>query len=268
MSIYVDETYKELIKAVLYSGTKVQTRNSKCLRVFGFPITFNACPLISLRKTSWKSAIREWEWFMSGSNKIRDLHESVHPWWKPWAVDGVVEYNYSKQFREFHGKEGCVDQVKELIYGIKNHPYSRRNVITTWNTSDMLNSKCAITNCHGTIIQAFVEPNNNTLHLVTYQRSADLICGVPHNWIQYWAFLLWLCQLTQRFTGSLVWIGGDVHIYEDHFELAQKMLCSDVSEINTPKLLMRAGSEDFVADNFYLDSEYCPLLTDKAKMVV
>src|SRR5690606_26897284 len=126
-----------------------------------------------------------------GSEDIKDLHPSVRPWWEPWAnIEGQVLFNYSDQFRAFAGTDGrVVDQIEYLIDGIKNHPYSRRNVITTWNAADMTNPACPITNCHSTVTQAFVNPDNS-LHLVTYQRSVDVICGLPHNWIQYWSFLL------------------------------------------------------------------------------
>lgn len=265
----IDNAYLELIAKVRGTGTPLITRNSHCLRLFGEQIKFHSCPLISIRKTAWKNALREWEWFMSGSNDIKDLHESVHPWWKPWAVDGKVNYNYSQQFREFHGRDGYVDQIDLLIWGIKQHPNSRRNVITTWNTAEMVDSRCAITNCHGTVIQSFVEPKDDSLHLVTYQRSADLICGVPHNWIQYWAFMLWLSDVCDKKPGTLTWIGGDVHIYKSHFALADKMLLSQkMEEIKTPDLFMKRSSKKFQADDFLLSNPYLPILTDKAEMVV
>lgn len=264
----VDEQYQELVSRVYRFGELIETRGHRCFRVFqDVTMTFWSFPLVSLRKTAWKNAIREWEWFMSGSCDINDLHESVRHWWKPWADDmGHVLYNYSQQFRHFTGVDSEVDQIKYFIEGIKNHPYSRRNVITTWNTADMLEPDNPITNCHGTVIQAFVD-RSNRLHIKTYQRSVDVICGLPHNWVQYWAFLVWLCPLTGTRPGSLIWIGGDVHIYEEHSELVGDMLSRDVSGIDTPGLFMSADNQ-FRARNFAINREYRPLIETKAKMVV
>ncbi len=263
----VDQTYQFLIENILHNGHTLTTRNSVVKRIFARTLTFTSTPLISVRKTAWKNALREWEWFMSGSTNIKDLHDAVKPWWKPWAnVWGDVHFNYSAQFRAAYECEGTdFDQIQYLIDGIKEHPFSRRNVITTWNTMDMASKDCPITNCHGTIIQAFVNPNNS-LHLVTYQRSVDTICGLPHNLIQYWAFLLWLAHLTSRTVGSLTWIGGDVHVYEAHFPLAHKILA--VTPKASPELVYKPTSEQFLAEDFTLFSPYFPVLTDRAEMIV
>lgn len=257
--------YKKLIKACL-NGEKIQSRNSLCYRSDEeTSIKFTKTPLLGLRKTCWKLALREWEWFMSGSNDIKDLHPSVLEWWKPWAKDGKIYGNYSCQFRDFAGHGETVDSIYVFIQGIKYNPYSRRNVITTWNTADMASEKCPITNCHGTVIQALVSIDNK-LTIKTYQRSADVICGVPHNWIQYWAFLLWVCNLTGREPGSLVWIGGDVHIYEQHIELAKEIYSCKVDV--RPNLVYKGNNKPFRAEDFCLDSTYVYEINKKATMVI
>jgi|SRR5581483_5428339 len=274
----VDLTYATLIKTILEEGDEIRTRNSNVRRIIGEKVVFNHAPLISVRKTAWKNALREWEWFMSGQSDIRSLHPSVHSWWLPWADENqVVKNNYSEQFRCFvggiHNHETdsiemiTLDQIEALIDGIKNHPSSRRNVITTWNTAEMFHTQTPITNCHGTVIQAFVDPQNR-LHLTTYQRSVDVICGLPHNWIQYWAFLLWLAERGGREVGSLIWIGGDVHVYEAHEILAKKIVMEAANVMKTPSLIYDPTSDDFKAEDFKLDCDYSPIITDKAEMIV
>lgn len=276
----VDTKYAQLIKNILDNGDCIETRNSKVKRTIAEKVTFSDTPLISVRKTAWKNALREWEWFMSGSNNINDLHESVRHWWKPWANENnEVPYNYSKQFRGFHGQDDAihwsfgpevVDQVYLLIEGIKKHPYSRRNLITTWNTTEMhLASKLpnGITNCHSTIIQAFVTQEGR-LSLVTYQRSCDVICGLPHNWIQMAAFHLWLAARTEKVIGELVWIGGDCHVYDSHTELAKEILDNYDKCQPTPVLMYKPTSDSFKADDFSLDGNYVPIINKKAEMIV
>lgn len=261
-----DLEYRKLLKELLERGQRVYTRNSFVRRLFPWQVTFSSTPLITLRKTAWKNCLREWEWFMSGSDNIEDLHPAVRPWWEPWADKdcGIVYYNYSHQFREWNIDGPRYDQIEGLLRGIKGHPYSRRNVITTWNTAEMNDSLCPITNCHGTVVQAFCF--EDVLSLVTYQRSVDVICGFPHNVFQYWAFLVWLASRTDNKVGTLTWIGGDVHLYDEHEGLARRILETEVQP--APGLVYSPSGEDFKADDFSLDGEYRYALEEKARMVV
>jgi thymidylate synthase len=266
----VDNKYRRLINKVRFGGIAVKTRNSGCVRITGYTSKFDSTPLICLRRTAWKNCLREWEWFMSGSSYVNDLHESARPWWKPWGgYEGIVYNNYGKQFRSFRGHTQTVDQIELLIDGIKEHPHSRRHVITTWNTADMNSTITPITNCHGTMIQCFVRPaeNGEALDLCTYQRSCDLIVGVPHNWFQYWAFLVWLAHRTGKLVGELKWIGGDVHIYDAHADLAARIAHGKITQ-EPPQLLYKPSSDEFKAEDFTLDREYTPTIDEKAQMIV
>lgn len=269
----INEIYSDLIWRCLMTGQEITTRNSQVRRNPLESFEFSSTPLVCLRKTAWRNAIREWEWFMSGSSNINDLAESVRPWWSPWAdEDGYVHNNYSAQFRTSFGKNRMCDQIEYLVEGVKTHPFSRRNVITTWNTADMVDKETPITNCHGTVIQAFVNPNN-TLDLFTYQRSVDVICGLPHNWIQYWAFLQWLSHRTGRSVGKLTWMGGDIHIYSQHLPLARKIIGLPYEGLRgAPDLIYSPPPGEkkvpFRAGDFSLSGEYTPVLTDRAEMVV
>lgn len=261
-----DRQYRELLRALLDRGEVVTTRNAEVRRLFGLRMEFRATPLVSLRRTAWRNALREWEWFMSGSNDIADLHPSVRPWWQPWADEhGQVPYNYSHQFRS-SGYSMAFDQIAHLVYGVTHHPYSRRNCLTTWNPEEMAAPTCPITNCHHSFTQAFVD-TSDALHLVTYQRSADVMCGLSHNLIQAWAFLLWLAHRAGRGVGSLVWFGGDVHLYETHRELARRVADAE-PRLRAPELVYQPSGDDFRADDFSLSSAYEPAVEERARMVV
>lgn len=259
------------LNTTIKQGSKVKGRNGKVLRVRNLMYTFKSTPLVSTRRTAWRTALREWEWFMSGSSNIRDLHESVHPWWSPWAdKEGYVDYNYSEQFRGAVGIVGDLDgfdQIGYLVENLKKDPYSRRHVITSWNTADMAAPDCPITNCHGTAIQASVEPDNS-LHLTMYQRSADMALGVPHNWLQYWAFLMWLAHQTELEVGTFTWIGGDCHLYNDHLEDAKEIIKVSSVANAAPRLVYTPTSTDFLAEDFTLDRPYNPIIKKSLKLIV
>ena len=265
-----NDQFQNALDTILFAGTEIQSRNSKTIRHRNLTMEFDRTPLISLRRTAWKSALREFEWFLSGSSDIEDLHPSVRKWWEPWTENNYDWNNYSKQLRDSTGGDeinvlGC-DQVEYLKDQIKDDPYSRRSVITTWNTAEMIHEDTKITNCHGTVIQCFVEPDNS-LHMTMYQRSADMVLGVPHNLIQYWAFLQYLAHHGKREVGSFTWIGGDCHIYENHVDMAQRMIAleDDIKPIN---LIYKPTSEDFKADDFSLDGEYKPIIRESLEMTV
>lgn len=264
--------YSDFLNDILKFGKKVQTRNSITKRLRNLTVTFETTPLISIRQTAWRNSIREMEWFLSGSSDINNLHPKVKHWWTPWAnAIGLIHNNYSKQFRHFQGKHSKIDQIQYLIDTLNKDPFSRRNVITTWNTAEMLNKITPITNCHGTIIQLFVDPNFS-VHMTMYQRSCDMIIGVPHNWIQYWAMLMWIVNQTNYKIGSFTWIGGDCHIYQDHWDLAEKVVQEEHEQgylLSIPELMY--ASEDstiFHANDFILSEKYKPLIKEKAKMIV
>lgn len=262
-----DESYADLIRKCL-AGPKVTTRNSDCYRTVCQRYRFTQTPLVTLRKTAWRSALREWEWFMSGSNRLDDLHPSVQSWWKPWAspIDGRIRFNYSVQFRHGSGQsEETTDQIAHLIDGIKDHPNGRRHVITTWNAADMLHPDCPLTNCHNTMTQCFVDPDG-TLNMKTYQRSADVVVGLPANWIQQWAFLTWLARLTNKKVGWLEWEGGDCHVYAQHRELAERIVAE--RPLKAPELVYTPTTDDFCAADFTLSSPYLFAIGERAEMVV
>ncbi len=260
----IDSQFCDLLQQILIEGWDVDSRNEATKRLEGCVLEFKTTPLISVRKTAWKNALREMEWFLSGSNNINDLDERVRHWWKPWANSrGFIWNNYGQQLR----RNGC-DQIKYAIDTLKNHPNSRRNVISTWHTADMIAPETPITNCHGTVIQLFVNPYDR-VDMIMYQRSTDMILGVPHNFIQYWAFLQYLAHQSGRKVGKFTWIGGDCHIYKSHFDIAQEMVkVGHDNVIHTPKLIYKPTSDDFKAEDFSLDSSYKPIIKKSVNMVV
>lgn len=267
-NVNCNDAFQQALKYILIHGKTITTRNSSVIRVQNLHYTFTTTPLVSIRRTAWKKCLLEWEWFMSGSNNIKDLDVSVHPWWEPWADEaGEIANNYARQFRSSEGATSPpLDQIEYLIDGIRNHPFSRRNVITTWNTNDMAQPSTPITNCHGSIIQAFVQPDTNKLDLTTYQRSADMVLGVPHNWLQYWAFLQWLAYRSGREVGSLTWFGGDCHIYPDHIDMSKRIIHEGFLASTPPQLIYSPSSKEFLAKDFNLSGNYTPLINKSLKM--
>jgi len=157
-----------------------------------------------------------------------------------------------------------IDQISNVINSIKKHPYSRRNIITTWIPQHVESGLMNPTNCHNTETQFFIK--NDKLIIETLQRSADLIVGIPHNFIQEYALGLYIAKCIGVDLGNISYKMADCHIYEQHFGLAAKIMNQQPKD--SPQLIYTPTSEEFKASDFTLDREYYPSLTDRAEMVV
>lgn len=272
----IDKRYCQLIKDIYIHGDTLAGRNGTTKRLFApQPIRFQTTPLVTVRKTAWKKALREMEWFLSGD---ATCPTELLDWWiTQLNPDGQYIEGYSHQFRSFNG---TFDQISALIDGIKTHPYSRRHVITTWNPEfmgeicDINENRNTPTPCHTSFAQ-FSVSSDSVLSMLTVQRSADMLLGVPHNWIQSWAFLLWLCAQTGYVAGELTWVFGDAHIYcePSHLEVADKMwyLLENTRPnlINLPRLVYNGKPGDyFKAGDFEIVGEIPdPIITTRPALV-
>lgn len=219
-----------LIRQILLEGSWINTRNAETVSHFSLPpVTFTKTPLVTLRKTAWKKALLEMQWFLSGDN---ECPEQLLGWWqKQLSPGGYYIFGYPDQYCWFG--EGY-DQIEFLLKEIKEHPHSRRLLLTAWNPEEMdritetNENPNTPTTCHSTMIQFFVR--DGKLHAKHYQRSADMLLGVPHNWIQHWALLLFLAHHTGNKVGTLQWIFGDAHIYNEvsHMEIAGRFFTEPV----------------------------------------
>lgn len=265
-----DRKYLNIIEDILVDGVTVETRNGPVRKKFQITNTFDSTPLVSIRRTAWKKALREMEFFLAGHYNINELHPSVHSWWRPWADEHGQMYNsYGAQFRHYCGFDNRnFDQIEYLINELKDNPQSRRQVITTWNTADMAATRTLLTSCHGTTIQTDVNPETNELSLFMYQRSCDVMLGLSHNMIQYWAFLLYLCHQTGHKPGKFIHTLGNAHIYGPHLDMAHRLMHTAIRDDNTPQLVYTPSSEDFKADDFSLDRDYKPVIKETLPLIV
>lgn len=218
------EQYLQMAKHVLEHGERRADRTGTgTTSVFGYQARYNlqeGFPCVTTKKLHLRSIIHELLWFLKGETNIAYLKEHQVRIWDEWAdEDGNLGPVYGKQWRSWPTPEGGeIDQIKELITGLKENPYSRRHLVSAWNVSDV--SKMALPPCH-LLFQFYVhEPESDSpgLSCQLYQRSADLFLGVPFNIASYALLTMMVAQVCGYEPREFVHTFGDLHIYDNHLE--------------------------------------------------
>jgi thymidylate synthase len=178
----------------------------------------------------WSAIVHELLWFLSGSTNVRYLREHKVTIWDEWADEnGELGPVYGKQWRSWEGPQGRVDQVANLVAGIRKviaDPHAseaRRLILTAWNPADMPDPKVP-TGCH-TLVQFNVTDGRLSCQL--YQRSADMFLGVPFNIASYALFTHLLAKHTGLGVGEYVHTFGDAHIYDNHLAAVDEQLARE-----------------------------------------
>ena len=96
-------------------------------------------PIVTTKKVHLRSIIHELLWFLQGDTNIAALKEHNVKIWDAWADEnGDLGPIYGHQWRSWACPDGStLDQITELIKGIKTNPYSRRHIVTAWNPAQI-----------------------------------------------------------------------------------------------------------------------------------
>ena len=221
----LEQPYLDLLADVLASGVRRDDRTGTgTLGVFGRQMRFDlerGFPLLTTKKLHVRSVVAELIWFLRGHTNVRWLQERGVSIWDEWAdADGELGPVYGKQWRSWAAPDGrVVDQLANLLEGLRTNPNSRRHLVSAWNPADV--DDMALPPCH-CLFQFFVAEGRLSCQL--YQRSADFFLGVPFNIASYALLTLMIAQVCDMVPGEFVHTFGDVHIYSNHTEQVKLQL--------------------------------------------
>lgn len=261
--------YLDLLNRILTEGHKKTDRTGTgTLSVFGNQMRFNledGFPLLTTKKLHLKSIIYELLWFLRGDTNVRWLQEHGVRIWNEWADEnGELGPVYGHQWRswpDYNG--GTIDQIQNVIDLIKNHPDSRRMMVSAWNPAEV--EQMALPPCH-CLFQFYVADDRLSLQL--YQRSADTFLGVPFNIASYALLLQMMAQVTGLKPGEFVHTTGDTHLYLNHLEQARLQLTRTPRPLPTMKINPDVKNLfDFKYEDFELEG-YTPYDHIKAEVSV
>jgi len=271
--------YLNLINNILENGTWENGRNGKTKAIFGnmmrFSLKDGKIPILTTKKTAWKTCLKELLWFIRGKTNNKLLTEQgVHIWDGNSSREfldsrGLQDYEvdelgpvYGHQWRHFNAKwqgdshdysgEG-VDQLQYIIDQLKN-PETRTNrrlVLSAWNPCQL--DEMALPPCH--ILCQFNVHHGNKLSCSMYQRSCDFFLGIPFNIASY----SMLTHLIAKHCGleayEFVHFMGNCHLYENSIDAAQLQITREPFPFPTISIKeVRENIDDYTVDDFILEN--------------
>jgi len=245
--------YIDLLKDILENGEERGDRTGiGTVSVFGRQLRFDLSkgfPAVTTKKLAWNACKSELIWFIEGSSDERRLAEILYgtrdaskntiwtgnaqaPYWKSHAkFEGDLGRVYGCQWRTWNthrlkwtssseSEPLYIDQLVNLIDGLKKDPNGRRHIISAWNVGEL--EQMALPPCH--VMSQFYVSTSGKLSCHMYQRSADVGLGIPFNISSYALLTHLIAQVCNLEVGDLIISLGDCHIYLNHVEQLQKQL--------------------------------------------
>ena len=212
-------------------------------------------PMMTLRRTAWKSALDELLWIWQ--KKSNDIHELSSHIWDSWADEnGTIGKAYGYQLGVKHKyAEGWFDQVDRVIYDLKNNPASRRILTNIYNHHDL--SEMGLYPCAYSMT---FNVRGKKLNAILNQRSQDMLTANNWNTCQYAMLTMMMAQVAGLEPGEFVHVIADCHIYDRHVDLVREMI--EKEPFPAPKVTLDSSVTDFyqfTKDSFKVeDYQYHP----------
>ena len=286
------KAYLDLLKYIIDNGEEKNDRtNTGTISSFGHQLEFDledGFPAVTTKSLAWKGVVSELLWFLEGSDDERRLAEirfnkdrseltdleKYSTIWTDNAENQGKELGYENsdtkkllgpvygvQWRNWSG----IDQIRDLLEGLKNNPDGRRHILSAWNVGQI--DKMALPPCH-VMSQFYVHRETISCHM--YQRSADMFLGVPFNIASYALLLSILAEILSLKPKRFIHSFGDAHIYINSIDQVKEQLSRDPKPL--PKLIIpnidnledinKLTVNDFILEN------YDPHPPIKAKMAI
>ena len=286
------KAYLDLLKYIIDNGEEKNDRtNTGTISSFGHQLEFDledGFPAVTTKSLAWKGVVSELLWFLEGSDDERRLAEirfnkdrseltdleKYSTIWTDNAENQGKELGYEnsdtkKLLGPVYGVQwrnwGGIDQIRDLLEGLKNNPDGRRHILSAWNVGQI--NKMALPPCH-VMSQFYVHRETISCHM--YQRSADMFLGVPFNIASYALLLSILAEILSLKPKRFIHSFGDAHIYINSIDQVKEQLSRDPKPL--PKLIIPSidNLEDInkLTVNDFILENYDPHPPIKAKMAI
>ena len=221
-------------------------------------------PIITLRRTAFKSAIDEilWIW-QKKSNNVHDLNSHI---WDSWADEtGSIGKAYGYQLgKKSIYAEGEFDQVDRVLYDLKHNPQSRRILTNIYNFEDLHEM-----HLYPCAYSMTFNVTGNKLNGILNQRSQDTLTANNWNVVQYAVLLHMFAQVSGLEVGEFVHVISDAHIYDRHIPIVEEILKNPQYPAPTFKMNKDVKNfYDFTVDDFELENYQYTKLDKKIEVAI
>ena len=273
--------YLNILENILENGIWEEGRNGITKSIFGQSMRFSLkdgkIPILTTKKTAWKTCLKELLWFISGETDNKILKEQgVHIWdancsreflnsrgLKLYPEDmlgpiyGYQWRNFNASYNFFSGRPlpdadgpySGVDQLQKIINELKDPltRTSRRHIMTAWNPKQI--DQMSLPPCH--ILCQFNVHDGNKLSCAMYQRSVDTILGLPFNIASY----SFLTHLIAKHCGleayEFVHFMGNCHLYDNAIDAAKLQITRKPFLFPTVSIKqVRENINDYTVEDF------------------
>ncbi len=234
---YADHIFIQMCRDILENGTDTKGEKVRphwadgqtayTIKRFGVVNRYDLSkefPAITLRKTPLKSCVDEilWIW-QKKSNDISQLNSKI---WDSWADEnGTIGKAYGYQLAlKYQFKHGVTDQVDNVLWQLKNTPYSRRILTNLYNFADL--SEMGLEPCAYSMTFNVTQDRDGALVLnsILNQRSSDVLTANNWNVVQYAVLTHMFAQVSGMKVGEFVHVIADAHIYDRHIPLVEELI--------------------------------------------
>lgn len=274
---YADRVFVENIKDILENGYSDEELNVRPKWEDGTPAhtvkkfcmvnrydLSKEFPIITVRKTFFKSCIKELLWiWQKKSNKISELDSHI---WDSWADEnGTIGKAYGYQLGVKHKyPEGEFDQVDRVLYDLKHNPASRRIMTNLYNHHDL--NEMGLAPCaYGLTLNV----TGNKLNAILNQRSQDMLTANNWNVCQYAVLVHMFAQVSGLEVGEFVHVVADAHIYDRHIPLVKKLV--ENPQFEAPVFRIDKSVKDFydfTVDSFSLENYQANDFNEKIEVAI
>lgn len=240
------QQYTDLMRKIIHEGEWIKNERTgkSCKTIINVDLEYDFCPIVTTRKSYWKSAVAEFMGYIKGYDNASDFRTMGTKTWdananlnQAWLnnphrkgeddmgrVYGVQGRSWRKPYyyeskaqgsTKFFHDDCYVDQLAKIYNNLKNGQDDRGEILSFYNVGEF-HMGC-LRPCIHTHQFSLV---NGTLHLHSYQRSCDVCLGGAFNMVQCWFFLQLMAQITEHKVGKVYHKIVNAHIYEDQYETA------------------------------------------------
>jgi thymidylate synthase len=276
--------YLNLLQKILDRGTLEKGRNGNTLSIFGESMRFSLengkIPILTTKKTAWKTCLKELIWFIRGETDNKLLQkQGVHIWDGNTSrefldsrglhlyPEGMAGPGYGYQWRNFGANYNCfsgkhltddhpfggVDQLQQIIDLLKNPETrnSRRLILTAWNPKQL--DQMALPPCH--IMCQFNVHDGNKLSCAMFQRSSDFFLGIPFNIASYSMLTHLLAKHCGLEAYEFVHFMGNCHLYENSIDACKFQIERTPFKFPTVSIKqVRENINDYCVEDFEINN--------------